>query len=373
MTFKFLICCLHHCVTELVNLRDLLWNYTARMNLLVAFSYILLTGFTLAASEIIAVEKSSGHNPSGNRGARPLTKSAYQGGAGGRQFDDIASFQHFPYAIVSVRSITISHTDTVNSIQVNYVLSRRDFWGRNVLSHGRQHGIPRGQWTKISLDPLEHIVRVEGQTDGKHVNQLAITTADGSRTPTEKTYGPFGKNSSDSFSFDGNIVGFFGATKFLQLNGIGVYSIDFLKKGDAVGGTGGKPFDDNTEILSPVPAFIGISQITIWSGHTVEALQVIYFMQGFDYYGARQHGVQQGGNLTTIDFVDGEKLTTIEGTTNEDYICQLTFITKKPDGSERKYGPFGEAGSYPFSISENIIVLHGTSGTQLNTIGAYYV
>jgi hypothetical protein len=52
------------------------------------------------------------------------------------------------------------------------------------------------------------------------------------------------------FSFEGFILAFFGGYG-LHLNSIGVYSIATLKKSDSFGGSGGRTFDDTTQILLP--------------------------------------------------------------------------------------------------------------------------
>jgi hypothetical protein len=225
----------------------------------------------------------------------------------------------------------------------------------------------------MTLEKHEHIVKVDGQTDGKYVNQLIFTT-DGSSSG-RKVYGPFGKNGSLPFSFEDYIVAFFGGHGSLHLNSIGVYSMVFLRKsGGALGGAGGSPFNDNGVLLSPpAPQFVGISQIKIWSGKVVEAIQVTYAFLGFDFFIADQHGVQSGGNMTTIDIADEEILEALEGLIEDDYISQLTFIVQKPGGTKVKYGPFGETGERPFGFDTNIIAFYGTSGSRINQIGIYYV
>lgn len=67
-----------------------------------------------------------------------------------------------------------------------------------------------------------------------------------------------------------------------------MYSIGLLKKSHIYGGAGGAAFDDNT--APPGPPFVGISFIKIWSGRTVNAIQVRYGMLGFDEFDANQHG-----------------------------------------------------------------------------------
>jgi hypothetical protein len=334
---------------------------------IVVLTCFLLAGYHLIESKVITAEKSSAGVSGQHHGVRPLTKSTYYGGRGGKSFDDVLDNYLDPSPIMNVNSITISYRDKVDSIQVTYIRVRR-----GILFRAPTHGILKSKPTRITLGPYEHIVKVEGQTDGKYITQLTITTDAWKKGKT--VYGPFGKNGTQSFSLEGFIVAFYGGYGLMHLNSIGVYSMKELKKSDMFGGTGGNPFDDNSEILQPPAAqFIGVSQIMIWSSDVVEAIQVLYFLQGVDYFIANQHGEQNNGNLTTLHFPDDEILVTIEGLTEDDYISQVTFVTQKPDGSKGRYGPFGKTGKCPFSISANIVAIHGTSGSRINKIGVYYV
>jgi hypothetical protein len=328
---------------------------------------ILVAGFHLIESE---VKKFPDFYL--NHGGRPLTKSAYQGGNEGWLFDDLTDHDLGTNIIVGVRSISISYGDKIDSIQVTYTRSRLSAWIKETTFRAPRHGIPKSWPTKITLEQPEHVVRVDGQTDGKYVTQLSITTMGSSSG--RKVYGPFGKNGSIPFSFEGFIVAFFGGHGLLHLNSIGVYSVATLKKSDSFGGSGGRTFDDTTQIqLPPVHEFVGILEMKIWSGSAVNGIQITYQKLGYDNYLANPHGQLGSGNLTTIGLSDQEILITVEGSTRDNYISHLTFITQKPDGSRTKHGPFGEAGKCSFSFFGNIIALHGTSGSQINGIGIYYV
>lgn len=329
-------------------------------------AWILVAGSHLIESAAITLEKSS--NVGANRGARPMTKSPCEGGNGGRPFDDLMDYSLGYNPVVGVHSISISYRDRVDSIQVTYKRSRLNVWGNDIYFWARRHGIPKSRPTKITFEKHEYLAKVEGQTNGKYVNQLTFTTAGSSSG--KKVYGPFGKNGSTSFSFEGYVVGFYGGHGLLHLDRIGVYSIELLGRSDVFGGTGGNAFDD-TSIYSP--PLVGISQIQIWSGETVNAIQVKYALLGFDFLIANQHGEQGNGTLTTINFPDGEIVVAIEGRTEGGYISQLTFITRKQDGSKGKYGPFGENGKCSFSIYGKIIGLYGKSGSLIDQIGVFYI
>ena len=330
---------------------------------------LLLVGSNLTESKAINLEKS----PPGyaNRGARPLTKSPYYGGEQGTFFDDIADFYlNRVSPIVGVRSISISFGDKVDSIQVTYVRAKedgtRDFQS---IFRAPRHGILKSKPTLITLDKHEIIVKVEGQTDGMFVNQLMFTTTGSSSG--KKVYGPFGRNGSKCFSFEGYIVAFYGAYGLWHMDRIGVYSIKLLKKSHAFGGTGGNAFDDSTDISGPPR--VGVTQIQVWSGETVNAIQVTYSVLGFDSLIANQHGKSGNGNLTTIDFADGELVVALQGMINNDLVSQLTFITRKQDGTKTKYGPFGKVSGHAFSISGKIVAFYGSSGSLIDKIGVYYV
>ena len=78
-------------------------------------------------------------------------------------------------------------------------------------------------------------------------------------------------------------------------------------------------------------------------------------------------------NLTTITFAEGKQVTLMEGQTGHEYVYQLMFFTTKQDGSEGKYGPFGNVGKHTFSISGNILGFYGTAGLRIDKIGVYYI
>ena len=295
-----------------------------------------------------------------------MTKSPYYGGKQGTPFDDIADFNLDPNPIIGVYSISISFRDKVDSIQVTYVRARPEDAG---VFRAPRHGMLRSKPTLITLDEHEIIVKIEGQTDGKFVNQLMFTTTGSSSG--KKVYGPFGRNGSKCFSFEGYIVAFYGGGGPRHIDRIGVYSIKLLKKSHAFGGAGGNAFDDTTDISGPPR--VGVTQIQVWSGDTVDAIQVSYAFLGNDFLLANQHGQSGNGNLTTIDFADGELVVALEGMINNDLVSQLTFITRKQDGTKTKYGPFGEDGGSAFSISGKIVAFYGSSGSLIDKIGVYYV
>lgn len=76
-------------------------------------------------------------------------------------------------------------------------------------------------------------------------------------------------------------------------------------------------------------------------------------MLGGEFLLGKKHGQGNSNNLTTITFAEGEEIVTMQGQTGDNYVDQLTFITKKQDGSEGKYGPFGTIGKHSFSIYGN--------------------
>ena len=211
-------------------------------------------------------------------------------------------------------------------------------------------------------------MRLEGKTNGQLVDQLTITTV--GPDYEMKVYGPFGRTGLLSFSFDGHIVGFYGREGDL-LDRIGVYFVELLKKSDTYGGEGGSEFDDKADINSP--PIVRLAQLHIWNGELIDAIQAEYLLLGGEFLLGKKHGMGNSENLTTITFAEGEQVTLMEGQTGDEYIDQLTFFTKKQDGSEGKYGPFGNVGKQTFSISGNILGFYGTAGLLIDKIGVYYI
>jgi hypothetical protein len=293
--------------------------------------------------------------------SRPLMKSPGEGGLNGTSFDDLSDFNFALANITGVRNISISSGDQVDSMQVTYVLSNGSLFQaprRGKVSHPP---------VNISLTSEESIVRLEGKTNGALVDQITITTI--GPEYERKVYGPFGKTGLLSYSFDGHIVGFHGRSGDL-LDRIGVYSLQLLKKSETFGGTGGSEFDDKADLNNP--PIVRIAQLHIWNGELIDAIQAQYLLLGGEFMLGKKHGEGNSGNLTTINFADGEEIVSMLGQSGDNYVNQLTFITKKKDGSEGRYGPFGTIGKHSFSIYGNILGFFGTSGLLIDTIGVYY-
>ena len=155
------------------------------------------------------------------------------------------------------------------------------------------------------------------------------------------------------------------------LNSTGTYSVELLKKSDLYGGEGGGEFDDKADIKTP--PIVRISAIHVWSALLVDAIQVEYLLVGGNFLLGNKHGEGNSNNLTTVTFAEGEELVGLEGQTGDNYVDQISFITKKQDGSDGKYGPFGRIGKETFTISGKILGFYGFSGLLIDKIGAYYI
>lgn len=297
-------------------------------------------------------------------GTRQLIKSPGHGGTNGVSFDDVMNTTINGVNITRVYSINISFSDRVDAIQVTYLLSNGSLY--QTPSRGSNSNPP----FHILFDFEEHITKIEGETNGTFINKLTITTAGTDYKHTE--YGPFGSNGTIPFTLEGYIMGFHGRSDDV-LDNIGVYSLEPLKKSQEYGGSGGNPFDDRVD--GRVPPIIGISRLFIWHHNIVSAIQVEYRQLGDGTLLGDKHGGKNNQNLTTITFDRGEQMKEIRGQIGESpkFIHQLTFITRKEGGGNAQYGPFGLPGQESFSLVGDIYGLIGSSGTQVDRIGVYYL
>lgn len=318
----------------------------------------LLAGSHHVEPKTISLQKAGLKPLSVNAASRPLMKSP---GQGGTLFDDLTDFHLTPSSIVGVHSINVSSGDQIDSVHVTYILSNGSLFQaprRGKISHTP---------VNITLTPEEYIMKIEGKTNGELVDQLTITTI--GPDYEMKVYGPFGKTGLLSFSFESHIVGFHGRAGNL-LDSIGVYGVELLKKSDLFGGTGGSEFDDRADITTP--PILEIAQLHIWNGDFIDAIQVEYAVLGGSFLLGKKHG-GNSGNLTTVTFDEGEHIVALLGQTGDNYLNQLTFVTMKANGSEAKYGPFGNTGKDPFSVHGNILGFYGYAGSLLDKIGVYFI
>ena len=104
----------------------------------------------------------------------------------------------------------------------------------------------------------------------------------------------------------------------------------------------------------------------------MDGIQAEYELLGGGSYSGENHG-GTGGSPSTVQFADGEVIVQMSGKTNNTLVDQLTFITKKSDGSTGTYGPYGKTGKTPFDVNEKIVGFFGRAGNLLDALGAFYV
>ena len=292
--------------------------------------------------------------------ARQIEKSKQVGGDGGSSWDD-EILTHRPQ-IVGILSMTIRHGDQVDNIQATYLLAD------NTTYTAPAHGGSGGSASSFTLAQGERIVRIEGKTNNAVLDQITFVslTLDGS----QKKYGPFGKTGENPYAIDGHILGFFGTTGAYNLvDSLGVYLLPPLQKSNQVGGTGGSPFTDPIETF--IPPIVRVSGLKIRHGNQVDAIQATYELLGGMELVAFNHG-GTGGSPTIVEFEEGEVIVQMKGKTNNVLVDQVTFVTKKKDGTTATYGPYGITGETPYEVNGKIAGFFGRSGNLLDALGAYY-
>ena len=303
-------------------------------------------------------------------GARPVLKSNETGGTGGSAFDDILSGDLLTNNLTGIQSIVLTYNDqNAASIQVTYSLSNGSAY------KAPQHGGSGENYPKtftIKLVSGDYVKRVEGTSD-KAVEQLSIATAN-RRSPVAKTYGPFGGAKGGNFSFEGVILGFYGRAGSL-LDSLGYYKLSPVKKSDMWGGTYStdNSFDENPDKAFNSPV-VKIERLFIYhGGHQLNAIQAEYRLLGGARAKGKVLGVRQG-TRTIIEFSKDEKIVSLQGTGYYGHFCQLTFVSRKGDGSTMYYGPFGGGCAIAVNFEGNIMGFHGTvRDSAIDGFGVYYI
>ena len=289
--------------------------------------------------------------------AREIATSEVGHGKGGAPWDD-SILSYYP-TIVGVQQVDIRHGDHIDSVQFTYRLADGNTYTAPT------HGGSGGCLSSFTLACDERIDRIEGKTHS-FVGQLTFVTKDSSGQ--ERTYGPYGETGNRSFTVEGCIVGFFGRSG-TYLDKLGVYFLPTLQESLLFGGSGGLPFAD--PIIPNIPPVVGVKRIRIRHGDQVDSIDVDYVLLGKGELDGINHG-GSGGEPTYITFDEGEFIIKISGTTNGRLVDQLTFTTRKVDGSVHTYGPYGKTGNTPFEIEGNIVGFFGRSGALLDAIGVFY-
>ena len=291
--------------------------------------------------------------------ARSVTQSARFGGSSGGSAWDDGILSHSP-AIVGVKKIDIRHGNQVDMLQVTYRLANGSTYTAPA------HGGTGGSLSSFTLAKNERIVRMEGKTNNVLVDQVTFVTQNDAGE--EKTYGPFGQTGQTQFKVEGYIVGFFGRAGNL-LDALGAYYLPPLTKSPTYGGTGGKAFADPVDVN--IPPVVNVKRMRIRHGNQVDSIDADYQLLGGGVLDGSNHG-GTGGRPTVVEFEDGEFIIAMTGKTNDVLVDQVTFTTRKPNGSTATYGPFGKTGETKYEVTGNIVGFFGRAGNLLDAIGAFY-
>ena len=289
--------------------------------------------------------------------------SPTHGGSGGTYFNDPIS-THSPQ-IVGIRALRIRRGNQVDSIQATYILEDGATWV------APKHGGSGGSESYIQFDAGEFITRVDGKTNGTLVDQFTFTTekADG----TVRKYGPYGNTGRTAFSVSGHVIGLLGRSGNL-LDAIGFHYTGIPPKiistSQRFGGNGGRSYSDN--VSTHKPEITGIKAIRIRHGNQVDSIQATYRRADGSTWVAPRHG-GSGGRESYIQFADNENIIRMEGKTNNVLVDQLTFVTRKGDGTQGRYGPFGRTGRTPFAVDGKILGFFGRAGNLLDSVAVYYI
>ncbi|KAL6582952.1 hypothetical protein OROMI_005030 [Orobanche minor] len=277
----------------------------------------------------------------------------------------------------SIQKIFVNHGSVVYSLTFQSIENGTISWSE---TFGGGHGND-GELCEISLeDPEEYFVALRGTT-GMFGSETSVI-ASLSFISNKRSYGPFGKNTTDLFSIpmhEGKIVGFYGECGGV-LNAIG-YSLvslglptpipricednemeNILKLGPW-GGLGGSPFEWDRPI----------HKIKLRHGIVVDSITFGSMKNGVTTWSKRFGG--NGGTETKISIEEpGEYLVAIGATTSlaignvqTPLVTSLTFISNKCS-----YGPFGRVTGNQFCIPKHrrkVVSFCGRAGQFLDAIG----
>ena len=297
-----------------------------------------------------------------SRLSRPVVEFLSLGGPRGAVFNDLQFLNY----VVGIHSVSISFTNKINSLLVTYAMA-----GGELVS-SLVHGKVLGHSIKFTLSPHEHIWEITGETDGHSVKRITFRTTG----PNGKcaVYGPYGQKGKYSFMIESHVLAFHGRSSNC-LNSIGVYGLKMLTKSLQHGGLGGKLFDE--AVSFNFPPIVEIRGFKIWNGVIFDAFQVEYLTLEGKIITGRKHGGGGSDNVTEIIFEAGEHLLAVYIEADKMLVNQLTLVTRKGNGAEVVYGPFGSCHSHlgcsKFSFRGDIIGFHGSAGAQVDRIGVYYL
>ena len=204
------------------------------------------------------------------------------------------------------------------------------------------------------------------ETNHVLVDQVTFITRNSSGNLRQ--YGPYGKTGQTHFFVEGYVVGFFGRAGNL-LDALGVYYLPPVKRSPQFGGGGGNAFEDPIE--TKIPPIVSIKELRIRHGNQVDSIGADYEVLGGGSYEGGDHG-GSGGKPTVVTLAKGEVIVKMSGKTNNTLVDQLTFTTRKPDGTTATYGPYGKTGRTEFEVDGRIVGFFGRAGNLLDAVGVFY-
>ena len=303
---------------------------------------------------------------------RQILRLPSHGGQDGTVFDDIKSIANA--SILKIHSIDIGSLYQVDYLQVTYLLSNGSFYKAPI--HGDGIFTP----DTITLAADEYVEKIEGKTNGEYVNEMTITTY----MPLSRSinvYGPYGTpklNATQSYIFEGNIVGFHGSAGKYVLSSLGVYIMAPVEKSPYFGySNASSGFSDDPD--GCFPPVVKISKLFIQHGSQINSIQAEYQLLGGGIQKGDRHG-GKGGNLTVLKFASDEHLIGFKGKVDDSplhVVVQLTFITISEKRKTSYYGPYGTTGSDSFSFilgraHKNMIGLAGAASDVLEGFQVLY-
>lgn len=181
----------------------------------------------------------------------------------------------------------------------------------------------------------------------------------------------FGSGGGVSFLFEGFIVAFHGSYG-KQLDQVGVYALENLRKSHAYGSDKGDVFDDQADLRNP--PIVGISMVLIGHSYWINSIQVEYILLGgILWLGQKYGGESSQSEVSIVRFDRDEVITGIDGWTSDGMVSQISFYTVKPGGVKKQYGPFGIGGLDPYIIKGNVFGFFGREYDYVQKMGIYTV
>ena len=148
-----------------------------------------------------------------------------------------------------------------------------------------------------------------------------------------------------------------------------------LQKIGGWGGQNGDAFDDLLQLNPMFTTVVGIRSINISSGNQIDTFQVTHQLSDGSLHVGAAHGKNsKPWPPQMISLASGEYVVKISGSTNGDFVDQLTIVTKGPPNNKHTvYGHFGRAGNLSFAFEGCVLGFFGRSGDLLDNIGVYTI